>query len=326
MSDVVEERAEWTAAYINDLPDSAFACILSGGEKDESGKTVPRSLRKYPHHDASGAVDAAHLANARARVRQSGTETCGVEHLFETHSLPSDEDGDRAEPLADVEIRSAEMPFEFRADNDSLTFNGYAAVWNQPSRPLPFIETFAPGAFSRSLRTRTNIRLLVDHNPERLLASRQARTLRLAEDDNGLRVDADLAPTSYGRDLKVLADRGEIRSMSFAFKPTKDGEQWSPDGQARTVTEARLFEVSILTGHDAAYETTSAFIRALSHQLGESEDELAAAVLALAEGQQLDAGQHRLLMEAINDLRPEPPAVPVAVFQRRLTLNAKRPF
>src|SRR5512139_3968041 len=67
-----EARAEWDTAYINDLPDSAFACIEPGGEKDESGRTVPRSLRKYPHHNAAGDVDAAHLANARARVRQAG--------------------------------------------------------------------------------------------------------------------------------------------------------------------------------------------------------------------------------------------------------------
>ena len=32
--------AEWTAEYINDLPDASFACIDSGGEK-EDGRTVP---------------------------------------------------------------------------------------------------------------------------------------------------------------------------------------------------------------------------------------------------------------------------------------------
>jgi hypothetical protein len=61
----------WTRRYINDLPDAAFAIILPGGEKDEEGRTKPRSLRKFPHHDATGRIDLPHLRNANARVPQS---------------------------------------------------------------------------------------------------------------------------------------------------------------------------------------------------------------------------------------------------------------
>jgi hypothetical protein len=60
--------AEWTAAYINDLPDSAFACI------DDAG-------RHYPHHDAGGDLDLPHLRNALSRVAQEDTTSCGVAHL-----------------------------------------------------------------------------------------------------------------------------------------------------------------------------------------------------------------------------------------------------
>jgi len=61
----------WTRRYRDDLPDSAFALILPGGEKDETGKTVPLALRRFPHHNASGAIDLPHLRNANARVPQS---------------------------------------------------------------------------------------------------------------------------------------------------------------------------------------------------------------------------------------------------------------
>jgi len=61
----------WTRKYINDLPDSAFAVILPGGEKDGEGKTTPRSLRKFPHHTNDGKIDPPHLRNANARVPQS---------------------------------------------------------------------------------------------------------------------------------------------------------------------------------------------------------------------------------------------------------------
>jgi len=73
--------AEWTAAYINDLPDTAFACIDAGGDKDGDGKTVPRSLRHYPHHGADGAIDAPHLRNALSRLGQTDTTSCGASHL-----------------------------------------------------------------------------------------------------------------------------------------------------------------------------------------------------------------------------------------------------
>jgi len=66
----VAERV-WTRKYINDLPDSAFAIILPGGHKDSEGKTVPRSLRKFPHHNAEGRIDLPHLRNANARLPQS---------------------------------------------------------------------------------------------------------------------------------------------------------------------------------------------------------------------------------------------------------------
>lgn len=65
------EMAVWTRAYINDLPDSAFLYIAPGGEKDDEGKTKPRSLRKFPYKDKNGKVDLPHLRNAIARIPQS---------------------------------------------------------------------------------------------------------------------------------------------------------------------------------------------------------------------------------------------------------------
>jgi hypothetical protein len=64
--------AEWTSSYITDLPDSAFACVDADG-------------RHYPHHDAAGKLDAAHLRNALSRVAQAGTASCGRAHL-EAHA------------------------------------------------------------------------------------------------------------------------------------------------------------------------------------------------------------------------------------------------
>lgn len=74
-------KAEMTSAAANDLPDSAFACIDAGGTKDATGRTVPRSLRHYPHHVAGGELDLPHLRNALSRSAQTGTADCGKAHL-----------------------------------------------------------------------------------------------------------------------------------------------------------------------------------------------------------------------------------------------------
>lgn len=77
--DTLEEKAQWTTAYINNLPDSAFLHVESGGDKDEDGKTTPRSLRHLPYRNAEGAVDLPHLRNALSRLGQSDTGDTGGE-------------------------------------------------------------------------------------------------------------------------------------------------------------------------------------------------------------------------------------------------------
>lgn len=62
-----------STAEDNDLPDSAFLYIEPGGEKDEEGKTVPRSLRHLPYRRADGSVDLDRLRNAIARLSQRET-------------------------------------------------------------------------------------------------------------------------------------------------------------------------------------------------------------------------------------------------------------
>jgi hypothetical protein len=64
------DDAVWSTAYVNNLPDSAFFYIETGGEKDEEGKTKPRSLRHLPYKDETGKVDLPHLRNAIARAPQ----------------------------------------------------------------------------------------------------------------------------------------------------------------------------------------------------------------------------------------------------------------
>jgi hypothetical protein len=68
-----KQFAVWSTAFVNNLPDSAFLYVQSGGSKDKDGRTVPRTLRHFPYKDGSGKVDLPHLRNAIARIPQAGS-------------------------------------------------------------------------------------------------------------------------------------------------------------------------------------------------------------------------------------------------------------
>ena len=68
-----KQFAVWNTKTVNDLPDSAFLFVEAGGQKDSTGKTVPRSLRHFPYKDGTGKVDLPHLRNAIARIPQAGS-------------------------------------------------------------------------------------------------------------------------------------------------------------------------------------------------------------------------------------------------------------
>jgi len=69
------QEAEWTTEYINNLPDSSFAYIEPGGEKDADGKTTPRGKRHLPFKNTDGTIDHDHVRNALARLDQTEIST-----------------------------------------------------------------------------------------------------------------------------------------------------------------------------------------------------------------------------------------------------------
>jgi len=229
---------------------------------------------------------------------------------------------------SEVEFRS--FTGELRQEGDGMTFSGYAAVFNSPSQPLPFIERIAPGAFSKTLRDRKrDVRLFVNHDSNLVLASRNSGTLRLSEDQRGLRVEADLPNTTAGRDIAELMRTGVVDKMSFGFQVDKRGDQWNEDGTERVLTSVRLFETSIVTGFPA-YESTMATVRSLeklSKRTGMAVDELSEALDLLADGAELPADKAALLLEAIAQSSPTPEPEPtnlIGLKQKQTDLLAKK--
>ena len=198
--------------------------------------------------------------------------------------------------------------FEFRSTDGGHHLEGYAAVFNTPSSPMPYTETVAPGAFARSLTQPPNGRqtLVVDHDDSQLLASTKTGRLRLAEDSTGLHVDADLVDTSYARDLRELSDAGELGGMSFEFSGVgANGAPFSADKRRRTLKEVRLYHVTVLTGKAPAYAETTAAVRALSNQIGAEYSDVATLFDAVREGRRLSTDEWAVLGRAVDVVAPD---------------------
>ncbi len=136
---------------------------------------------------------------------------------------------------------------ELREDEDGKkkTLRGYAAKFEKLSHPLyGFTEKIRRGAFSRSLKE-GNVRALWNHNTDWVLGSTKNGTLRLMEDDIGLKFEIDLPDTTVGRDAGVTVSRGDVDGMSFAFETRKqEWDEKKPDNVIRTLIDVDLKEIS----------------------------------------------------------------------------------
>lgn len=225
-------------------------------------------------------------------------------------------EGHEERALGKGEIRTNHI--ELRAEGDGRTFTGYAAVFGQPSLPLPFTEIVQPGAFKRSLQSRNRMMLLWNHDTSNPLASTRNGSLQMVEDARGLKVTATLPDTTLGRDIAELVRTGVVDAMSFGFSVKKDS--WSQDGNTRYLEDVSLYEVSLVS--TPAYEQTSGTVSVRSAD-GLSADALAVALQKLEEGEELDASQSEMMKDVIERLSgkvEEPEGDITALYKKKLVL------
>ena len=179
--------------------------------------------------------------------------------------------------VRDIEARQAE--------DGTMRMAGYAAVFNEASLPLPFIEKIAPGAFTKTLQETPDVRLLANHEGLPMARTKNG-TMRLYEDETGLYFEAELANTQEARDLYTLVERGDVDQMSFAFRVIR--QNWSKDRTERTLTEVSLADgdVSIVTY--PAYPATTV----------EAREAIKRAILQIKEGREV-SGDSLLVLESV---------------------------
>ena len=211
--------------------------------------------------------------------------------------------------VSKIETRVFTNDFEVRETADGMTLTGYAARFNEPSEPLPFLERIAPGAFKRSLRAKNDIKLLWNHDSSMVLGSTRSGTLRLSEDELGLRVEADLPDTQAGRDAKVLIQRGDVTGFSFGFTVPPNGDSWNADGTERTLKSVRLLEVSTGVAFPAYPSTNgTAQVRSLEDvvmAVGVDYDALSMVLGKVAAGEPITYAEKEVMELVLDALVPE---------------------
>ncbi len=156
-------------------------------------------------------------------------------------------------------------PLNFRAaeDGSAPIVEGYAAVFGEETEIGGYFrEVIAPGAFTEAIG-RDDVVFVYNHDDDTVMARTGSGTLDLEEDAKGLKIRAELDPEDpdVARVLGKMR-RGDLSQMSFAF--WVDVEEWDDTGDLplRTVKQARLHDVSVVT--KPAYEGTEIGVRSLA--------------------------------------------------------------
>ena len=153
---------------------------------------------------------------------------------------------------------------QIRVKGDSVEIEGYVNAVERKSKPLwsrmgQFIERICKGAFKKALSRNDDVRILLNHNPERDLGGTKDGNLELEEDNIGLHARATITDPEV---VKKARNR-DLVGWSFGFYDRDVEQKRDEDGMPlRNVRDLDLEEVSILDkSHTPAYDGTLVAVR-----------------------------------------------------------------
>jgi len=153
---------------------------------------------------------------------------------------------------------------EIRVRGDCVEIEGYVNAVERKSKPLmsrmgQFLEKICKGAFRSALSRNDDVKLLLNHDPSRVLASTRDKNLELNEDNIGLHARAVIEDAEIAR----KARNGDFVGWSFGFYDRDVEQKRDEDGfPLRNVRDLDLEEVSILDKTKTpAYDGTLVAVR-----------------------------------------------------------------
>jgi HK97 family phage prohead protease len=184
---------------------------------------------------------------------------------LEHHNKPPQPEGLERRVFS-IAMRADDLSAGEGSEQERRTVSGYAALFNSPSEDMGFIEVIEPGAFREAIPT-SDIRALFNHDPNLILARTASGTLRVMEDEKGLRYEFLIPETTFGNDFRIMLQRGDVSQSSFAFSvkeqawETKKDEAGNIQYTRRIKKVERIWDVSPVTY--PAYADTSVALRSM---------------------------------------------------------------
>lgn len=170
------------------------------------------------------------------------------------------------------------------SDDNGMTVEGYAMLYDQPSVPMPFVEYIDRGALDNV--DLSKVLLLYGHDLNSVLARSDAENLQLRADDRGLWFRATLPDTTLGRDTYTNVANGNLKGCSVGFKIGDD--KWLQGNDGQVIHHIRSFDqlIEISITPIPAYTETSvdvqrsleAFMKGENEEVEIDYDKLADAV------------------------------------------------
>jgi hypothetical protein len=144
-------------------------------------------------------------------------------------------------------VARLECKFDSVDDTDGkMTFSGYGSVFGNVDS---YGDVVAPGAFRASLEEHkaagTSPLMLLNHDAWDQLPI--GIWTSLEEDAYGLKITGQLLDTAMGRDTYTALKGGAISGLSIGFRVRAFEVRQTQDDPLRTITEAELIEVSVVT-------------------------------------------------------------------------------
>jgi HK97 family phage prohead protease len=283
----VLDRAKAASKPYGDVPYADPGYLDADGE--QASKSGKPGVKRYPLSADKVQAAWSYINQQKNAAQYTPGQLAAIKAHIQSAMKKHGHDVSETKSRRDIGVCVRGFQFESRGGGDGRTLEGYAAVFNTPTRIRDaggdFDEVILPGAFARSLDRRTPV-LQFDHGKDPRVGHVPIGAIEaLSEDDSGLYVRARLFDNPVVEPVRQAIAGGAIKGMSFRFGVPQGGDKWSKrDGvDYREISDADTHELGPVVF--PAYDQTSVTVRSM---------------LAL-----LDPAEHRtLLRELADELRP----------------------
>jgi HK97 family phage prohead protease len=152
-------------------------------------------------------------------------------------------------------VQAAAAPVETRAatddDDGGPGLVGYGAVTEKPFRIEGYWDSWdeevAAGAFEEAIADGADVRSMFNHDTNWLLGRTTSGSLRLEEDDTGLRYEVDInADDPNAMSVHARVERGDVDGSSIWFRVERQEWTYPTDKNGLEVPKRRILTISPL--------------------------------------------------------------------------------